>query len=224
MQVIMIGPFMLRYSLIVMIIGVAAGYLVTLIRTRYLASDIRKPVLDELMTTLLIGILVWKFSTLVFDFKTVIRSPLTLLYYSGGTGGMILAIVIGILILAYKCIRYHKSWILYANAALTWLISGYGVISLLQVFLESGGVLSGGRVIVAAAMVLYLFRHKNHMESAYHLNVSLMWSAIGLFAASLLGERDDSYWFGFSGMQIFLLSLSLVTLIIKVFMEKRNMV
>ena len=223
MQVIMLGPLMLKYSLLMMIISVAAGYLVTLFRTRYLGTDIRKPMLDDLMTTLLIGILVWKFSTLVFDFKSVIRSPLSLLYYTGGTQGIILAVIIGILILTYKCIRHHKPWVLHANAALTWLIASYGVMNLLQVFFADGGISSTATAIVSAAVILYQFRHKEQMNSSYHLDVSVMWSAIGLFAVSLLGE-NDTFWLGFSSKQLILLFISVLSLIIKVIMEKRNQV
>ncbi|MCJ8014782.1 hypothetical protein MUG84_24165 [Paenibacillus sp. KQZ6P-2] len=222
MQVIMLGPLMIKYSLIMLIIAVAAGYLITLFRTRQLGSDIRKPLMDDLMTTLLIGILVWKFSTLVFDFQTVIHSPQSLLYYSGGTQGVLLAVVIGILILTYKCIKHNKSWVLYANTALTWFISGYGILNLLRVFLEDGWIHSLGNAMIAAAVILYLFRHKNQMYSVYHLNVSVMWTAIGLFAASLLGEAGDELWFGLSGMQLILLFVSFLSLIIKVILEKRN--
>ncbi|WP_136605062.1 hypothetical protein [Paenibacillus dokdonensis] len=221
MQVIMLGPLMLKYSLLITIISVAAGYLVTLFRTRYLGTDIRKPILDDLMTALLIGILVWKFSTLVFDFKSVIRSPLSLLYYTGGTQGIILAVIIGILILTYKCIRHRKPWVLHANAALTWLIASYGVMSLLQVFLSDGGISSIATAIVTAAVILYQFRHKEQLNSLHHLDVSVMWSAIGMFAVSLFGE-NDILWLGFSSKQLILLFISILSLIIKVIMEKRN--
>lgn len=223
MQVIMLGPLMLKYSLLIMIIAAAAGYLVTLFRTRYLGTDIRKPLLDDLITTLLIGILVWKFSTLVFDLKSVIRSPLSLLYFTGGTRGIILAVIIGILILSYKCIRHHKPWGLYANAALTWVIASYGVMSMLQMFFADGGISSVAIALVSAAVVLYQFKHKECMNSTYHFNVSVMWSAIGLFAVSLLGE-NDIFWLGFSGKQLIFLFISILSLIIKVIMEKRNQV
>ncbi len=222
MQVIMLGPLMLKYSLLMMIIAVAAGYWVALLRTRHLGAAERRPVMDDLMTTLLIGILIWKFSTIVFDFRSVIRSPLSLLYFSGGTPGIILAAIVGILILAYKCIRQRRSWVLYANTALTWLISGYGVLSLLRIFMDDGGMSAVGGAVASALVIAYQFRHKQQLCSAYHLNVSVLWSGISLFAASLLGEPDDPVWFGFGTMQLFLLFISILSLIIKVILEKRN--
>lgn len=222
LQVIMLGPLMLKYSLLTIIIAVAVGYLATLIRTRSLDAVIRKAVLDDLMTVLLIGILVWKFSPLIFDFKSVIRSPLSLLYFSGGMSGTILAVWIGVLILAYKIVRHHKPWALYANTALTWLISGYGCWSLLQAFLEDGGWESIGTAAAAGAVVAYQFRHRGQMYSAYHANVTVMWTAIALFAVSLLAGPVDEVWLGFGGMQLFLLIVLMLSLMNKVYLEKRK--
>lgn len=222
MQVIMLGPLMLKYSLLMMIVAVAAGYWTALTRIRHLETVTRKNVMDDLLTTLLIGILVWKFSTIIFDFKSVIRSPLSLLYYSGGMPGVIFAVVTGFIILAYKCFRYRKAWVLYANTALTWLMSGYAVLSLLRFILKDGGIPAVSCALASACVVVYQFRHKEQLYSTYHLNVTVLWTGLALFASSLLDKAHDPVWLGIGSMQLFLIFVSILSLVLKVIQEKRK--
>ncbi|MED3800285.1 hypothetical protein P4604_23240 [Lysinibacillus capsici] len=39
-------------------------------------------------------IIVWKLSLLVTDFKTVVNNPITLLYFNGGTMGVLLGVIV----------------------------------------------------------------------------------------------------------------------------------
>lgn len=222
MQVIMLGPLMLKYSLLMMMIAVATGYLVTLFWTRHLDTTIRKPLLDDLMIMLLVGILIWKFSPLVFDTMAVIRSPLSLLYYTGGTQGILLAIIANILMLVYQCFKHRKPWAVYANTMLTWLIAAYGILNLLRVFLENGGYTAIGTAVVAAAVIAYQFRHRERIFSSYLLACTVMWSAIGLFTVSLVDETVEAFWLGLGEMQLALLIVAILALIMKVILEKRE--
>lgn len=222
MQVIMIGPIMLKYSLIMAIIAASTGYLVILFRTRHLDTRLRKAVLDDLMVALLIGILIWRLSPLVFNAKAMMHSPKSLLYYTGGTSGILLAALAAVLIIAYKCVKQHKPWTVYANTGLTWLISAYGIWDLLRIFLDDGGYPAVGTAIVAAAVVVYQFRHRERIFSSYLLVCTVMWSAIGLFAVSLVDESVEALWLGLGGMQLILLFMAIMALIMKGILEKKE--
>lgn len=222
MQVVMIGPFMVKFSLLLLAASAAGGYIAPFLLARRLEPAIRKPVMDDLVTALLIGILVWKFSFIIFDIKSV-RSPLSLLYYTGGTQGIALAAVIVILIPAYQCLRHRRPWAVYANTALAWLAAGYGIWSLLRVFFDNGGAEGIASAVVAAAVVTYQFRLRERLFSGYHVVISVLWLAIGMFAASLLGGApDDAFWLGFDGSQLSLIFVMLLSFVTKVIMDLKR--
>ncbi|GIO29353.1 MULTISPECIES: hypothetical protein [Paenibacillus] len=223
MQVVMIGPFMLKLSLLMLAAAAAAGYAVPFFLTKRLEPDRRKPLMDDLVTALLIGILVWKFSVIVFDPHSVIRSPRSLLYFTGGTEGLILGAIIGAMIPVYKCLKYRKPWAAYANAALAWLAAGYGIWNLLRVFFDGGGASSIASAVVSAAVVTFQLRRTDRMFSGYHFVVSVLWLSIGWFAASLLGGApDEAWWLGFTGMQLCLIAAMILAFSVKVTVDAKR--
>ncbi|MEK4357771.1 hypothetical protein NYE48_11985 [Paenibacillus sp. FSL M7-1455] len=223
MQVVMIGPFMLKFSLLMLAASAVLGYLAPFLLARRVDPAVRKPVMDDLTTALLIGILVWKFSFIVFDIQSVIRSPLSLLYYTGGTEGMALAAAVAFLIPAYKCLKYRRPWAVYANTALAWLAAGDGIWNLLRVFSGRGGAVDIVSGAVAALIVAYQFRQRERLFSGYHFIVSVLWLAIGMFAASLLGAaRDEAFWLGFTGWQLSLMFIMVLSLAVKIMFDFKS--
>ena len=87
-----LGPF----NLPVWLIAAAAGLVVALVIERTLLGSRRelfRQANDLLVTGLLWGFLLWKLSPLVTRFREVAEAPLRLLYYPGGTAGLIAGLV-----------------------------------------------------------------------------------------------------------------------------------
>lgn len=88
-------------SLTVPIAQLALG-LAFAIAACYLWLTKKQALLDVYGNAVLLFILVWKLSVLVFSFELIVQAPLSLLYFNGGKPGFWLAIAVVFLYLAWK--------------------------------------------------------------------------------------------------------------------------
>ncbi|MEH7226541.1 redoxin domain-containing protein [Bacillus sp. JJ1566] len=102
MHFIQIGSLAILTKWVILGIGVLAGLLVVrvwLAKTE--TKEVTKSVVNLLSNGIFIGFLAWKGSLLLLEPKLVIKSPMSLLYFSGGTKGLIIAVVITLFYLLY---------------------------------------------------------------------------------------------------------------------------
>lgn len=222
MQVITIGPFMMKWQIVMLIIAAAAGYMAVSLFLRKTESEWRRNVLDQLLSMLIIGFLTWKFSPLIFDFKAVIRSPMSLLYYSGGTGGIALGILFALVFLVYKTIKQRRALGYYAHPVLIFTIAAEGMYAILRVISGYSGAAWLVETVIALVLLLTEFKRKEKAASLHQVVVTLLWFSLGLFAVSLLVVQPSLGWLGFSVRQFVLISLSIASLFMKIFLEIRN--
>lgn len=103
MDIIQIGSFtiLLKWFLL----GVAILFGIVLIKVLLLRLPNReenKAVFDLLTNSVFLGFFIWKGSLLLTEPSLVIKSPLSLLYFTGGRSGLILAIIFSIYYFIYK--------------------------------------------------------------------------------------------------------------------------
>ncbi|MBS4211110.1 MULTISPECIES: redoxin domain-containing protein [Neobacillus] len=94
MHVIQIGS--LSISLKWLLLGV--GILIVLFFIKFWVKktyegELHKKVFDLLVNTLILGFFIWKGSLIVLEPSIVMNSPLSLLYFTGGSKGLILAMI-----------------------------------------------------------------------------------------------------------------------------------
>lgn len=102
----MIGKVSVASSWVALILSFLLAYLV--VRWKY-----GKPIANILGDAIFYFILVWKLSVIVTDFKAVLQFPLSILYFNGGTVGLLLGIVAAsikvIVEIKNKQLRPHSS-------------------------------------------------------------------------------------------------------------------
>lgn len=106
-------------------------------------------------------IIVWKFSVIITDFKTVIVHPLTALYFNGGKIGIFLALIVVIIQALYTIIKQklHKQAHFYK--ALAWaIISTQSVYQLAMVLLNDNTMWQEVITLVAFLVMLLLLVSK----------------------------------------------------------------
>lgn len=85
-----IGHLSVPSSWIAFIVGVVLAYVAVRVRFGKLHSE---RVADAFFTL----VLVWKLSVVVTDFGSILRSPLALIYFDGGTVGFFLGLLFSVL-------------------------------------------------------------------------------------------------------------------------------
>ena len=106
MESIHIGPIVIQKYMIVLLFAILVAYLYIAVLL-YKQKELLKKVEDHLVSTLLIWILVFKFSIILFRPSIIWTNPIGLIYFTGGTKGMYLASIVSILFF-YITVKYRS--------------------------------------------------------------------------------------------------------------------
>lgn len=100
-EIIQLGPFMVKYQLIAVLLSAVIGYF--LLRYKMNKLNIEPEVFSDVLAgTLFIGIVVWKFGGVFFNPSVLWTNPLSILFISGSEKTIIFAIFSSCLYLGYK--------------------------------------------------------------------------------------------------------------------------
>jgi len=161
-DILFLGPLLVPVRLLLLGVAALAGYAALRYRLHRIDADAdqRKRILDPLGHVSFAGLLIWKFSPLVLDTRFVLEHPLSLLYYSGGNRGLLLAAIYAAAALGYKTWKNKLPALLFPDGALTFALAAGGVYGLLLVIVGNGGLFAA--IASAAGFILYYaqIRHK----------------------------------------------------------------
>lgn len=110
MTVIQIGSFTIMLKWVILGLSLILGLIVLKIwlkRTQQV--EVNKKIFDFIVNSLFVGFFIWKGSLLLLEPKLVLKSPLSLLYFTGGTTGLIIAIIFAMLYFSYKSYKANAS-------------------------------------------------------------------------------------------------------------------
>ena len=103
-----IGSVSIQKHWVVIILAMLIIELILVIRKKKVESDI-------FSSAIIMFILIWKLSILVFQFPFIIKNPLSIVYFDGGIKGYYLAIAI---VLIYTWFKVQKQAIIKINSAI----------------------------------------------------------------------------------------------------------
>lgn len=101
-DVINLGPFLIQYKLLMIIISGMVGYLVLDFRFRYIKNPNRKQVTEIFSGAAILLFFVWKFGFALMHPTQVFRDPILVLYTNGTEKTLILGVILAILYLYIK--------------------------------------------------------------------------------------------------------------------------
>ncbi|MGM7634521.1 hypothetical protein [Bacillus sp. Hm123] len=148
-------------SLTVPVSQLALG-LAFLLIALYLWWKKEKDLLDVYGNTVLLFILVWKFSIALFSFSLVIEAPMSLLYFNGGDRGFWLAVIVAFIYIAWKWPIYErheaiKLWLIVITLFELLVAILSGQVELFDILRLTGGVLAVSFFMKSPLQVLLLF-------------------------------------------------------------------
>ncbi|WP_163859934.1 peroxiredoxin family protein [Paenibacillus elgii] len=157
------GPFILQKSMLVVIAAVAAGYVIS--RLRLKGSSIRGTFGAIVSNALLMWVISWKLSILVFDPGSVLASPMSLLYFSGGDKGVWLATLLSGIYVWFRAKKAKLNAAVYMDSVLVSVIGGYAVYAaLIFVTEEESRITWGLKALLAAGLTVFWLVSKAKRE------------------------------------------------------------
>jgi hypothetical protein len=130
-------------------------------------------------------ILTWKLSVIVVDFTTVIKHPLTILYFHGGTTGYWMGITV---VLIYTFIKKENPYHVLAAWVMTALIYE-GVFDILH----GTYVFGGAQLILNSILLLFLLKKLNSAgKEVWSMQLLIIFTLIQLLLNSSGGFEIDT--------------------------------
>ncbi|MCZ8513696.1 hypothetical protein O9H85_14890 [Paenibacillus filicis] len=221
MKTLQLGPFLLNTDLIMLILSVLFGYIGLSIRLNGYQT-VQTFVKDKFSNALLLWLVIWKFSIIVFDPIPVIKAPLSLIYFNGGEDGMWLA---GALSGIYLWSNLRKNLLSVAAmiefAAITFFC-GFSSYQLLMLI----GDIHGWQFHVSSAVISMIlagaiFKQKKRDNLSFNLQI-LLWFSLAQIFSSFLNENRTTVVSGFSETQLIFAMLSLIFLGLISVVDKRR--
>lgn len=192
-ETIQIGPLFIQmdwlYALIT--IGMALFY----IKKQVSAKEI---IMNTLENGLFIVFLFWKFSIYLFQ-PSLIKQPLGLLYFNGGSKGLTLGLIAAILYVGYKCRK--SNWIIRdVQIVIESVFLGFFIFSICNVLQQNSSIVYWGLIMTIAVLMWGLLKFKKqHIYQAY------LWFTVMIFAVELFLNNGPASFFGFTTIQVSLI-------------------
>ncbi|MBM7660139.1 hypothetical protein JOC85_000906 [Bacillus mesophilus] len=101
-------------------------------------NELRKKVFELISNSVFLGFIVWKGSLLLLEPTVVIKSPLSLLYFTGGSNGLLIAIIFSITNFLVKAKTFNHSSLQVWKSGILFIfvvLSGYHILAIF--FLEN---------------------------------------------------------------------------------------
>ncbi|NMO97655.1 redoxin domain-containing protein [Paenibacillus lemnae] len=161
-QTFSLGPLTLNLTLVLLMLSHIVGYFVLKLRLSLAHYEHRSTILNELVGHAVTAFFIWKLSLIVTETRIVMEQPMSLLYYDGGSTGLLLAAIYVLIRLWLTSRKQRIPFIVYVDAVITWLAAAYGGFTLLMYFFGQGSfvVTITVSVIVFSMLGFQLFLKK----------------------------------------------------------------
>ncbi|REK76900.1 hypothetical protein [Paenibacillus paeoniae] len=221
MNIIQLGPFLLNYYLLIFIVSAVIGYAAMTFRLHVLGAE--KQISERLFQALLLGFMTWKLSPVLFDPVNVFRYPMSLIYFDGGDGGIMLGLLLSF---AYLWIR---TWIDGTSFGTTMDLLGTGWLafsSSQQLFLfaaePADGMFYSLYLLFNAALAVFLYIIRNTVRVRVRVSHCWLWYSLGMIGLFYI-QQDRTFWVaGFTKEQIIFILVCMIALGVGSFPDKKK--
>ena len=98
MGAFLLGPFMIKHVYIIILIAAIASYFAMKWTTRK-DKSFQQLFLNTIVNIVFIWFLTYKFSTIIFQPNLLLNNPLSIIYFTGGSKGSIIGIILALIYL-----------------------------------------------------------------------------------------------------------------------------
>ncbi|PAE40873.1 hypothetical protein [Bacillus sp. 7884-1] len=213
MEVIQIGSFAILVKWLLLGISVIIGLF--FLKWWFMPTEkdeTTKKIFDEIANTLFIGFIIWKISLILLEPSLVMKSLYSLLYFTGGSNGLILAIIGSVLYFFFKARKIKIPNMLILQSAFIFSFSTLSGYHILRYFFLNGENLSHLLFGLCTASCLSLaFIKRDILTQKNIFTFTIILSFLNLIL-SFIYENIAVNFFLFSMEQWFFIGLIVVSL------------
>lgn len=223
--IIQLGPFIISVQWLVLAISGILVYIVLPLRLKAV-QPLNKVVQETIVDLLMIIVFVWKFSLIIFEPVKVVNNPMTLMYFSGGIRGLLLALVIATTYLIYSSRKQGISVWSYVDFITAAFLSGTMIYNLVAAVLENQFVLFyGSRSLLAGLLLLWQIKRFSPISKPENLNQLLLWFSLGEILISHFKVPELTFnnliW-GFPQQQLLLYTLATFAIVVNLILGRKS--
>ncbi|MEC0091066.1 hypothetical protein [Paenibacillus macquariensis] len=223
MNVIQLGPLVLNLELLIFILSAFTGYLALKYRLKKARVTVEGNISDKFVNALILGFVIWKCSLILFDPMSVIKYPMSLIYFSGGDRGLALAIVISVIYLWIRTRKDGTDIILNLDVLLVGWMASSSMCHLLLLVLHKENVLYHALYIsLNIVLVLYFYTRKVEAGDSSVLSRIMIWYSLVMIGISFIEKDRTLFVFGSTKEQIFYVIMFILVLWIDNVMDKQK--
>ncbi|MBM6618161.1 hypothetical protein [Bacillus suaedaesalsae] len=208
MDIIQIGSMAVLLKWILLGIAVLLGVIYIKLWRR--DDNESKPLLELLTNSLILAFFVWKGSLFLLEPTIVLKSPLSLLYFTGGNNGLIIAIIASIFYFFKKGRMLRLSYLIQTAFFFSFVVLGvYHILSAILVEeLRLYHTIIGAYSLL---VILYNQLRKFFGTTSEIYTTTILFGFLNIIASFYITKNDHLYLFTFQ--QWFYIALILVSLI-----------
>lgn len=214
METVVLGPFVLNFHLFILFVSAVTGLFI--LKYCWKKSGAEQQYSEKFTTALILGIIVWKVSLILFDPIGVIQNPLSLLYFSGGNRGIVLGLAAASAYLMYKMKKDQTPFWLNVDVLFTGWIAGntafYGLTLVTSHFYIWQTLLT----FVFYMIILFLLLRRKHSIGSFHmLQPYVIWYCVGMITIPFFTSDRETMWIGLTSSQIIFVIIFIMTFILE---------
>lgn len=128
-------------------------------------------------------LIIWKLSVILTDFSTVIRAPISIVYFNGGFTGFCLGLlfVAGRIWLDWNRGKVDTNSLI---ALFTGVVTVQAIFQVMMVLLNKGSLIAGiGTVVIFIALTIFVWR--SELTEDHITLISMLFMAVHIFVAAI---------------------------------------
>ncbi|MHA0857228.1 hypothetical protein [Paenibacillus sp. CMAA1364] len=221
MNVIQLGPFILNFQILMLIIAAFTSYLAVKYRIGQL--DVDRIIIDKYVNAFILTIIIWKMSIIIFDPISVIEQPISLLYFNGGDKGLWLGLLTACIYLYIRSRKDGTSLMMNLDVLSIAWITGSSMYHLLILIVDRTSILFHLLYVISNITIgLLYFVKKQSIGQSTDYTRYFMWYSLMMLGVYFVEQGRITIIYGFTMVQLLFLAIFIFCMIWDNILDRRK--
>lgn len=222
---IQFGRFIVSAGLLLLVSSCALGY--ASLRLRLISvMPLNKVIQGTVVDSVILSILVWKLSLILFEPVKFANNPMTLIYFSGGVRGLLLGLVVAAAYLIFSSRKQKISAWIYADSITAGYLAGTVTYNLINLAISKQiALFYVSRSLLALLLLIWQLKKFKTIGRRENLNQLLLWFSLGqilIFHFKSQNMNLDNLIWGFSMQQLLFYALAIIAISINLISGRKS--
>jgi hypothetical protein len=221
MEYLQIGSLTLPVKFLFLGLSLVHSLLFLTFRVKKTIPEQKKEILDTWINTIILWFIIWKFSFIVVEPSLAMKSPLSILYFTGGKIGLVISIFASAVyfLLKMKKLKISISGII--DLKVFYWLTVVGIYHLLYVILQEEMIMHAAQGAVSITLVLWIYSRSPYEIVKKYPIIVFIFSVFSLFLSYIFPQNTKELFF-FSFDQWLYILLAFISLLFQELISKRD--